>query len=772
MPPAVSPAARVREREVKEAALRKAASENDGQDQAFERAMADVARLIFKDRAPRLLDHEVGFRLIDRDSEANKAVGAAVFQVGETVLLVPVFFIDGKVKGTEIIYIKKPRQAVPLQSAWVDHLIAKGGEGLGVPSRPEDDQVAAAAPDLWRLSRPPMKLASAPVSGRDRAWAEIVEALPGWARAVTSPCFSPAPAWGLESFVKAAGAPAIKALAACFRELPFLADELERRRGAGVWERLRRAAEEAPPPSLASKMASGAPASMPFAPVTLDYDLDAPSLFRAAPDPPNAPGDRFNVAAQSAAERVPTPRLVQTGRAMTNPSATGLYDVMTRPTVYERCFVAVNAWTARQTLQSCVVVRLSDGHYWNLAANLVWVGRQCSADETRSWFDKLPDAKSAVGAEGRWMLIGGRFDVSAPFHVRDDIGPADGGRWLDVEFDVRRDDSDREYRQRRMEAAMMGAPDGPYLAGGTVLLGTGRGSRLFLADRTLIAPGGTKALKVSPRRDHGSAALGGPLEIHMDLLRKADPVKVAGQDGAYSINGGPALSASAAERALRGRGLSRDEARATLKEASASRGRDWHVAWVKRADPWNENRNGSVSGPGFLPAVRQSERTLTRALPAIPRQAWARTITSLEEPPGAWAAYDPRKVPRVVPEGGGAAWRGAVRGATPSDAPDEIFDTGLIAASLSTTQPDLQVDRHLRPLKAAMTALADVLLSSYWHAEDFADRYGKSDAASLEDMLRNAFLNLGKLVLILQKKAVESPLDLDSAYDAEIAADG
>jgi len=53
-----------------------------------------------------LLDYEVGFQLMDRNDDNTKAVGVFGFKIGSQWLYCPVFFLNGDLKGTELLYIK------------------------------------------------------------------------------------------------------------------------------------------------------------------------------------------------------------------------------------------------------------------------------------------------------------------------------------------------------------------------------------------------------------------------------------------------------------------------------------------------------------------------------------------------------------------------------------------------------------------------------------------------------------------------------------------
>ena len=75
-------------------------------EQGFEQAFSSLAYAYLKDKAPRLLDYLVGFQLVDRNDDNTKAVAVFGFKLGTQWLYAPVFFLNGDLKGHELLYIK------------------------------------------------------------------------------------------------------------------------------------------------------------------------------------------------------------------------------------------------------------------------------------------------------------------------------------------------------------------------------------------------------------------------------------------------------------------------------------------------------------------------------------------------------------------------------------------------------------------------------------------------------------------------------------------
>jgi hypothetical protein len=130
----------------------KEASLGGEQEQGFEQAFASLAYAYMKDKAPRLLDFIVGFQLVDRNQDNTKAVGIFGFKVGDMWLYGPCFFLNGDLKGHELLYIKKQDAFVPLKENWVNHLISMRPHTLGEGSDKTTHQLGGMLPNVQRMS--------------------------------------------------------------------------------------------------------------------------------------------------------------------------------------------------------------------------------------------------------------------------------------------------------------------------------------------------------------------------------------------------------------------------------------------------------------------------------------------------------------------------------------------------------------------------------------------------------------------------------------------
>lgn len=127
-----------------------------GGETEFEQAFSSLAYAYLRDKAPRLLDHMLGFQLVDRNEDNTKAVGIFGFQLGAQWLYAPVFFLNGDLKGHELLYMKNNDSFVPLKENWVNYLMARKPHVLGEPSSASKlRELGGIYPDVRTLSIPP-----------------------------------------------------------------------------------------------------------------------------------------------------------------------------------------------------------------------------------------------------------------------------------------------------------------------------------------------------------------------------------------------------------------------------------------------------------------------------------------------------------------------------------------------------------------------------------------------------------------------------------------
>jgi len=111
--------------------LTKSANYGQNQNPEFEKAFGSIAFTYLSEKAPGLLPHVQGFQLLDRADDGNKAIGAFVAQVGDKVIDIPMFFVNGELKGHQVMRLRNPEMFVPLRESWLDYVLGQMPQDIG-----------------------------------------------------------------------------------------------------------------------------------------------------------------------------------------------------------------------------------------------------------------------------------------------------------------------------------------------------------------------------------------------------------------------------------------------------------------------------------------------------------------------------------------------------------------------------------------------------------------------------------------------------------------
>ena len=802
----------------------------DGQDGAFEQAFASLAHAYLKDRAPGLLDYEVGFQLIDRNEDNSKAIGVRGFKVGSQILFAPVFFIDGDLKGHELLYIKNDDQFVPLKENWINYLLQKKPMSLGDGIHRDTRRVGVRRPSLGRLVHSPSKFAST-MPG----W--LQEGLPGLAYAATTNPYTDARykgVRGVPELLKDGGVRTVRALLKYAEAYPGIAkgldqfydmtmirgllDDFKREKAAAAVTSVLSGLDVAPRRAVPGWARGNSVLGdlEPYNPIktgslqvyTYDrQDFSNPTKSISEPDKEKLLRDGTLIKDERKQdEGVSIPYNVRTNRTLTNPTDTGLYDILVKPDVFEKMVVITAPHGPVGRVGFCTVARVEgDTKGWlNIHPSYLWASKQYSDEDWKTWAEGLPNADTLTeGSDGQYIVVGNnKPDGTLPFIVEGTVGDPDGYKILNVRFDL--------FSGRPRPVALRGMTLWGYYEsritdnaevydrwndGERIHVGGRAGSELRSRVGDVFIPEGFRLLKVEmadydddqwdpPEEDltrkpfrpiksltggKGESKTppvspGQVLDVEMGMWQHKigstiphDRLRVTFNGSTAHINGGPDLTEKkAVVQLVRDLGFREKAARTMLREAYDNRFKPGgatqefrveYAPWVKYAANPNLLDDAPVA-PGYSRPQRTTRtRTWARMLrPSIPRKTHL-PVNGMQADPANREAYRPMVEPD--PYAAHAATEAAASGQR------EIFDTSILGGLLKTTRDDQLTDRYLNDLMKGMDRVGRILFQLYWHRDAFEERYGKTHVPELEDMLRNSFEDLGDLVLDLKQKTIE-----------------
>lgn len=126
-------------------------------------AFAQQAYTALENRmAPLMVDpHLLGFEIVDRNEQNNRLVGALAARSGNELILAPVFFLNGTIKGQCLLYRKTKDQFVPNNKTQVRAIMAEANSGeQGVQVDPRTARQATMEFDTRALAAPSYKRAT------------------------------------------------------------------------------------------------------------------------------------------------------------------------------------------------------------------------------------------------------------------------------------------------------------------------------------------------------------------------------------------------------------------------------------------------------------------------------------------------------------------------------------------------------------------------------------------------------------------------------------
>lgn len=102
---------------------------------SVERAFMDQAYGFLANKAGKLMQdpYRLGFEVVYKNDSNTRMVGIFAFRVNDQILYVPVFFLNGDIKGTDLLYRQETKSFVPLNEEWVTYLTEKNNYEPGIP---------------------------------------------------------------------------------------------------------------------------------------------------------------------------------------------------------------------------------------------------------------------------------------------------------------------------------------------------------------------------------------------------------------------------------------------------------------------------------------------------------------------------------------------------------------------------------------------------------------------------------------------------------------
>lgn len=762
-------------------------------DTPFEQAFSNLAHAYLKDKAPQLMEYEIGFQLIEKNQENTKAVGVFGFKVGDQWLYAPVFFLNGDLKGHELLYLKSQDLFVPMKDNWLNYLLGRKPSMLGRSVGRDLSNLGVSPPSLHQLTRSPYKYASAAPPMAD--W--FTDFLPDLGY-LTTTNFCKSAAFDLEAVLLDMGRPAFDCMMKVAESYPGVfnafesmhPDFLKKLAGAvGDKERLSKS------DSIFRKAAATRQASLKSILGTEKKAEDEPSHIRVIlredvfgadhPDVMLSDDERGELAlvGKIVKDDRPTSAISKVYPATTslklfNPDETNVYQVLLKPDKFAKCLVIMGPYGASGPQSHCTVIELDGHRFINIHPSRVFCQSRLSPEAWREWFDGLEDANSLPVTDGwkgkKQILINRTGQGTCPFTVDGKWSGEEGayrvGYWSDhASYDDRRPylTSDSRAGRSRWESDQDEHPDMK-----TIRLLKTVGRSLHATRDQLLVPASFKRLSLDSGHESGPGFgesdaccesteenLKRPLEpgdladIMFAIKTNLTPLDLVSTGDGLDVNGKRMSKTAAFKHLVVDWSLRADLADALIDSASASP-LDRQKYLVKKADPFLTK--GGPSSPAVFDQPMGADHMMGSNYPAMQMSEREYPVTDMRPNPGDREKYKPQ---------GPDAQTMITAQQAAQTGQRELFDTAVLGSLLKTVRQSSMVDRYLGDLMKGMDRLGRIYFQFLWHGEEFEDRYGKQDLPELEDGMRNSFEAMGDITHKLKQKSVEPFAESGSDVD-------
>lgn len=161
----------------------KAAAMTAADDNDVEKAFMDQAYGWVANKAGPLMQdpNRLGFEIVDKNDANTRMVGIFAFRINKGLLYVPVFFINGDIKGTDLLYVCRTKSFKPLNKGWVTFLLEKGDQNDGKGVSRDERRGMPQMVNFGQIANPPGRSKAAAYSemlkeaGYD-SWSDWAEA--------------------------------------------------------------------------------------------------------------------------------------------------------------------------------------------------------------------------------------------------------------------------------------------------------------------------------------------------------------------------------------------------------------------------------------------------------------------------------------------------------------------------------------------------------------------------------------------------------------------
>lgn len=681
---------------------------SEGNDTSFEEMFAKVARSYLQDKAPALVPYDIGFQVVERNEDDTKALGVTGFKIHGSLLFSPVFFINGELKGHELLRMADQNLWIPLKEPWINEVFRKKPILIG-EKNPKNDK-AYSSPDLSELVYIPSKMASWIPKEFYPIYRDIAShAKKSMAKSASVLMRSINPI----NHIKSASFNGLQKLNTILTEYPLIKHAFDQIHPGGA-----KAIKDELDRRILLKTSLTNRVSMPYKRaekyanavrfVSYSVSISGSNLPLGLSDKEREKLLRDGFLVQDERDDDEVSSVVEYDNRMNtlqNPTTTGMYEVMTEPGKFKKMAVVY-------TNKKYFVIDPSSHDAIQLKNSEIWTTQKYPASDYIKWVNGLPTedgGSDSIGSRNVLWLRGCCEAIDEPYAST-----------------ILRTPKGSAFQHKKGTRETLHIPEDYH--------------RLTMnMDRHLVVPvNALDYMTQKARKDR----------VKESAYRDLEHVKLLVKSGECTINNShPMPLMDGLKKLITEYGLREKAAREVIKKATAN---TYHIHkfMVKRSDletppiPEIKGSNVSLLG-GILPGGPSGMAISTHKSSDIDTDPRV-TVDS------DYAKQDAQAAQQAVQKG-----------------QKEIFDVSMLKSLYTVSDTDSIIDEHVTQLTKAMTEAGDLLFQFYWKGDQFREIYGPKNLPELESNLKKMFEILGDVVLFLKRNRLNKsdyeqmePLDL------------
>jgi hypothetical protein len=694
---------------------------------SLESTFSDLAFARLRDKANALMDYLLGFQMLKADEDGSRAVGIFGFEIDQAIFYVPVFFLNGEIKGPDSIYSVESDLFCPIQEEWVNLIIHRAAPRLGESDSRSKQERGVRTPNYTRLNQIPgglHKLSSTLMGMPDRQVPSLPEAVAGL---------------GLTGQLHDL----------CVR-YPKLAEAISK-----YYDLIEFA------PKVAAQ--SDKPKERDLVLVTNTSDPGVDELT-------DKQREDVLVGGVAVIDKRPQTGLsivytTQTIQSFTTPTKGGMYDVVMCDGSIQKMIIGSD----HNHEQEAFCYEVDGGRHGFLTRTRVNCRREYSDQEYREALDKVADPLDKVRVNDVVVLLSTTGESTGRMRIKNVIEGADGHTVLKVDqwYGGTCASSPAvgwgpEQRRKGEATAYPGAgwtyPAADWRIEEVLIAKTGGGNARYYKNRLVVGDKHFRAIKVDRYRTSDNHYP--VIETEKEVLRNSD----LGDHSTIMVQ---------LEKIAAPVKIWRDSSELVIR------------------DQFGTNSFGKVAALKYLleqhKMGEQDAKVLVKSASTDPASYWVKYAAETLQMPdlydqaqgaGFMSAHHPEQVPvnatqRATPENNYDFYRynspfaGADDEVSSVDAVDhaaqigqkDVFDAAALSSLIKSHAPTELVDRYMPTIVAGMDKLGRLLFLVHWHYEEFEERYGENELAEFIDELRDTFNNLGSVVITLKKRTIAGDKD-------------